>query len=130
MRQLIYRSVTTAPSGKAADDIPAILYDAIARNGLEGITGLLYCEEEAFLQVIEGHELSIADLLGRLIIDDRHRDLNILVDREIEGREFGGWTMTYRERRESVDDFDERLRVLLAGVSPETARYFRALVPA
>ena len=38
--------------------------------------------------------------------------------------------MVYRDRRESIDAFDDRLRVLLAGVSRETADYFRALVPA
>jgi hypothetical protein len=130
MRQLVYRSITTAPSGKAADDIPGIIYDAAARNGLEGITGLLYCEDDSFLQLVEGHDDAIDDLLDRLYADDRHRDLRILADREVDEREFGDWTMAYRDRRESIDAFDERLSVLLAGVSPETAAYFRALVPA
>jgi hypothetical protein len=130
MRQIVYRSITTAPSGRAADDIPGIVQDALARNGLEGITGLLYCEDDSFLQVIEGHDDSIDELLDRLEADKRHRGLRILTDREIAEREFGDWTMAYRDRRESVDDFDKRLRVLLAGVSRETADYFRALTPA
>lgn len=130
MRQVVYRSITTSPSGHAADAIPGIVHDAVARNGIEGITGLLYCEEDSFLQVIEGHDDSIEELLGRLEADPRHRGLRILTDREIAWREFGGWTMAYREHRESVDLFDERLRVLLAGVSQETADHFRALSPA
>ena len=130
MRQVVYRSITTTPSGRAADDIPAIVQDASARNGLEGITGLLYCEEDSFLQVVEGHDDSVEELLGRLETDPRHRNLRILTDRPIAEREFGDWTMAYRDRRESIDDFDARLRVLLAGVSGETADFFRALVPA
>lgn len=130
MRQVIYRSTTTAVSGTAAEDIPAILYDARARNGLEGITGLLYSERESFLQVIEGHDECVEDMLTRLEADSRHCDIRILVDREIDEREFGDWTMAYRDRRESVDDFDDRMRVLLAGVSPQTANHFRALAPA
>lgn len=130
MRQIIYRSTTTADSGRAVDDIPDILRQAVARNGIEGITGLLYIEDDAFLQVIEGPSDSMSDLLARLYDDKRHRDLTILVDRPIAQREFGDWTMIYRDRRESIDAFDDRLRVLLAGVSDETVGYFRALQPA
>jgi hypothetical protein len=130
MRQVIYRSITTALSGRATDDLPSIVQDATARNGLEGITGLLYSEDDSFLQVIEGHDDSIEELLTRLEADDRHRGIRILSDRRITDREFGDWTMAYRDRRESVDDFDDRLRVLLAGVSRETADHFRALAPA
>ena len=130
MRQIVYRSTTTASSGRAADDIPDIVRQAAARNGIEGITGLLYTEDDTFLQVIEGPSDSVSDLIARLENDTRHRDLTILVDRSIAEREFGDWTMIYRDRRESIDAFDDRLRVLLAGVSDETVRHFRALQPA
>lgn len=129
MRQIVYRSTTTAESGRAADHIPEILRQAAPRNGMEGITGLLYTEDQAFLQVIEGPPESISDLVARLQEDDRHRDLIVLVDRPVEEREFGDWTMIYRDRRETLDAFDHRLRVLLAGVSDETVGYFRALQP-
>jgi len=127
MRQIVYRSSTTAGSGRAADDIPDIVRQAAARNGFEGITGLLYSEGDVFLQIIEGPADSMSDLLGRLSEDDRHRDLTILVDRPVDDREFGDWTMIHRERREAPDAFDDRLRVLLAGVSDETVAHFRAL---
>jgi predicted CopG family antitoxin len=130
MRQIIYRSTTTADNGRAAEDIPGILRQAVARNGMEGITGLLYTEDDAFLQAIEGPSDSMSDLLARLYSDRRHRDLDILVDRTVMQREFGDWTMIYRDRRETIDAFDDRLRVLLAGVSDETVAYFRALQPA
>jgi len=130
MRQIIYRSLTTSESGRAADDIPDIVREAAARNGLDGITGLLYTEGDAFLQAVEGPIDAVSDLMERLQSDARHRDLTILVDRPIDEREFGDWTMIYRDRRESIDAFDDRLRVLLAGVSDETVRLFRALQPA
>jgi hypothetical protein len=130
MRQIIYRSTSTANTGRAADDIPGIMRQAVARNGIDGITGLLYTEDDTFLQAIEGPPESVSDLLQRLYDDDRHRALQILVDRPVAQREFGDWTMIYRERRESTDAFDDRMRVLLAGVSDETVGYFRALQPA
>jgi hypothetical protein len=130
MRQVIYTSITTNPSGCAKDDCMPILREAAARNGLDGITGLLYSQDSEFLQALEGPDDSIADLIASLEADPRHRDLRILIDRQTEDREFGDWTMVHRERRESVDSFDKRLHGLLLGVSPETADYFRALVPA
>lgn len=130
MRQVIYRSITTANSRQAANDIPGILRQAVARNGVEGITGLLYTEGDVFLQAIEGPEDSITGLIASLCVDHRHREMKILIDRPVEAREFGDWTMIHRDRRESADAFDERMRVLLAGVSDETVRQFSALVPA
>ncbi len=130
MRQIIYRSTTTAGSSRAADDIPGILRQAVARNGIDGIAGLLYTEDDAFLRAIEGPPESMSELLARLYNDERHRDLKILVDRPVTHREFGDWTMIYRDRREGPDEFDDRLRVLLAGVSDETVAHFRALQPA
>ena len=104
--------------------------DSVATLMPQGITGLLYTEEGAFLQAIEGPPDSMSDLLARLYDDERHHALEILVDRSIEQREFGDWTMIHRERRETTDSFDDRLRVLLAGVSAETVSHFRALQPA
>ncbi|MGN6817471.1 MAG: BLUF domain-containing protein [Sphingomonas sp.] len=130
MRQIIYRSTSTADTRRAVDEIPGILRQAVARNGVDGITGLLYTQDDAFLQAIEGPPESMTDLLARLYRDDRHRELQILVDRPVEHREFGDWTMIHRDRRESIDAFDDRLRVLLAGVSDETVEHFRALQPA
>jgi hypothetical protein len=127
MRQIVYRSTSTADSRRAADDIPGILRQAVARNGIDGVTGLLYTEGDAFLQAIEGPPESMSELLERLHADDRHRDLEILVDRPIEAREFGDWTMIHRDRRETADMFGDRLRVLLAGVSDETVNHFRML---
>lgn len=130
MRQIIYTSITTNPSGHADDDAVAITRQALLRNGLDGVTGLLYTQDADFLQVIEGPDDSIADLLASLLSDPRHRDLRMLIDRDIEDREFGDWMMLHRERRETVDAFDRRLHGLLLNVSHETAGYFRALVPA
>lgn len=63
--------------------------------------------------------------MERLLVDPRHRDVRILVDRAVEVREFGDWTMIYRDRLETADAFDRRVAALLVGVSEETAAHFR-----
>ncbi len=132
MRQVIYRSTTTAPSGRAAEDTPEILKSAQALNGVDGISGILYVEGPHFLQVIEGGAESIASLLERLFADRRHKDIIILSDKNVDHREFGDWTMIQRDPVDDVagykvDDFDERMRVLLFTAAPETIAHFSRL---
>ncbi|QKR99660.1 BLUF domain-containing protein [Sphingomonas sp. CL5.1] len=132
MRQVIYRSISTAASGLAADDAPEILKVAKALNGVDGITGILYIDGQNFLQVIEGEAESIAGLLERLLADPRHMDIAILSDTSIDEREFGDWTMVQRDPVDDIggfkaDDFDERMRVLLFTASPQTVEHFSRL---
>ena len=132
MRQVIYRSISTAASGRAADDAPEILKVAHGLNGVDGITGILYVEGRNFLQVIEGEAESIASLLERLLADPRHKDVTILSDISTSEREFGDWTMLQRDPVDDMasfkaDDFDERMRVLLFTASPQTVEHFSRL---
>mgnify|MGYP001094798341 FL=1 len=135
MRQVIYRSTTTALSGRAADDAAEILKAAQALNGVDGISGILYVEGADFLQVIEGSAESITGLLERLFADHRHKDITTLSDTNIDHREVGDWTMILRDPVDDIagfkaDDFDERMRVLLFTASPKTVMYFSRLAHA
>ena len=46
-----------------------------------------------FLQVLEGESEAIEDLLNRLLLDTRHVQLKIVLDRCTEHRLFPNWTM-------------------------------------
>ncbi|MBN8807619.1 MAG: BLUF domain-containing protein [Sphingomonas sp.] len=124
MRQLVYRSITTASSGLAADDCAAIAKGAYVRNGIDGISGLLFADGDTFVQAIEGEDGAVEALVARLKVDPRHGELDVLIDRIITVRDFGGWSMACRERGEHAADFAQRLRGLLSGVSPDIARHF------
>lgn len=124
MRQLVYRSITTVPSGRAADDCPPIAQTAYVRNGIDGISGLLFADGDAFVQAMEGEDDTIDRLMRRISVDPRHRDIVVLIDRPIDTRDFGGWSMACRERGEGAAAFADRLRGLLTGVSPDVAGHF------
>lgn len=76
-----------------ADDVGAIHRTAMQLNALEGITGLLIFNGTHFLQVIEGAEEAIDELLHRLRGDRRHDGIEVRDERFIDQRSFPDWAM-------------------------------------
>jgi hypothetical protein len=62
-------------------------------NALDGISGLLIFNGSRFLQIVEGDEAAIDDLIERLRRDDRHSALEIRDIRFVERRAFPDWSM-------------------------------------
>ena len=80
-------------------------------NALEGITGLLVFNGTHFLQIVEGSETAIDDLVERLRKDPRHTGFEIRDQRKIEARSFPDWSMelvrvnvSYFQARETIAD--------------------------
>lgn len=82
-----------AVDGLSAGDVDAIHQAALTYNPLDGVTGMLVFNGDSFLQMIEGAESAIDDLLGRLRRDKRHHSIEVRDRRSIEGRFFPNWTM-------------------------------------
>ena len=94
-----------------ADDLHAIHRSALKLNALDGITGLLVFNGTHFLQIVEGAEPAIEDLMGRLRHDPRHSSIEIRDEREVDSRSFPDWSMelvrvsaSYFEAKETVSD--------------------------
>jgi hypothetical protein len=102
------------------DDLLAIQETARHRNALEGVTGLLIYDGTRFLQVVEGGNDAIDDLLARLLRDDRHTALEVRDERWVVDRSFPDWSMEllrvntpFHEARNEID------HVLPAGTRAE-----------
>ena len=93
LKCLIYTS--WARPGIAAGDVDSILASARTNNPLEGITGLLIFNGNAFMQILEGAGSAIDALLERLSTDPRHSNMSIRDSRIIEERTFGSWSMAF-----------------------------------
>ena len=76
-----------------AGDLIEIHQTAKRLNALDGITGLLIFNGTRFLQIIEGDEAAIDDLIDRLRRDDRHSAVEIRDCRFAERRVFSDWSM-------------------------------------
>ena len=109
LKSLTYTSL--ARLDLTAVDLEAIHRSARESNALEGITGLLIFNGTHFLQIVEGAEPAIEDLMGRLRHDPRHSSIEIRDEREVDSRSFPDWSMelvrvsgSYLEARDTVSD--------------------------
>jgi len=75
------------------DDLNAIHQTARHLNALDGVTGLLLFDGSRFLQIIEGAEPAIDNLVERLRRDPRHSAFEIRDERFVERRSFADWSM-------------------------------------
>src|ERR1700761_981565 len=93
MRQLLYAS-NTQPD-LTPDVLDEILTASRHNNAMMGITGLLLYIDGGFLQMLEGDELALRELYGRIADDRRHSNLRQMLDREVATRAFPGWSMGF-----------------------------------
>lgn len=73
--------------------LAGILSAARRNNPRHGITGALVCRQDLYLQLIEGPEDAIDALYARIVADDRHCDVRLLLSEPMGARMFPGWAM-------------------------------------
>jgi Sensors of blue-light using FAD len=88
--QLTYAS---RPFGFDDAMLAGILLDARRCNARDGITGLLVCRADLYLQLLEGPEAAVDATYRRIGADDRHMDLRLLTRRTVNDRLFPAWAM-------------------------------------
>lgn len=95
IEQILYIS-TVAPNEKI--DLRSILATARRNNRANNITGLLMFNGKRFLQVLEGPADAIGATFERISRDSRHRGQVLLARKAIERREFGDWSMGFKDK--------------------------------
>ena len=90
LSRLIYCS---QPFGYDQPMLNGILADARTYNPKNHITGALICREDIFLQLLEGPEDKILLTYNRILNDDRHLDIELLVQEPCDDRLFPTWSM-------------------------------------
>jgi Sensors of blue-light using FAD len=90
LAQLTYAS---RPFGFDTAMLAGILLDARRCNSRDGITGLLICRADLYLQLLEGPEDMVTAAYSRIAADDRHMDLRLLTRRPVIDRLFPSWAM-------------------------------------
>jgi hypothetical protein len=95
LEHLIYASVATQVF--EAPQLAELLQKARASNELHGLTGMLLHSDAdgSFFQVLEGEPAAIDQLLQKLLLDERHSHLTLIIREPIPERSFAGWTMGF-----------------------------------
>ena len=89
--RLLYASRAAEPV--TAELLGSILRQSRQHNPAQGITGVLCCSGNVFLQVLEGGRTAVNRLYAHLVADTRHRDVELLAYESIVERRFAGWSM-------------------------------------
>ena len=90
LSRLIYCS---QPFGYDQPMLNGILADARTYNPKNNITGALICREDIFLQLLEGPEDKLLLTYDKILNDDRHLDIELLVKELCDDRLFPNWSM-------------------------------------
>ena len=88
--QLIYCS---QPFGYTLEILSSILTTSRVNNKKRNITGALVCREDIFLQLLEGPKQAIRETYDSITRDDRHLNVQHLIDHNIDQRLFPAWAM-------------------------------------
>ncbi len=73
--------------------LAGILSAARRNNPRHSITGALVCRHDLYLQLIEGPDAAIDALYVRIVADDRHCDVRLLLTEPMGERMFPAWAM-------------------------------------
>ena len=94
MIQATYISTPMRPM--STEDLMQILNSARLNNIQLGVSGMLLFTGSEFIQILEGEEKVIEELLATIKQDPRHRDFRIIEKKKITAREYADWTMGFK----------------------------------
>ncbi len=85
--------VSAAARDLREDELVAILEVSRRDNAARGVTGALAYHDRGFVQVLEGPEAAVEDLLARIARDPRQTGMSVFDRSRVDRRVFDGWAM-------------------------------------
>lgn len=121
MHRVIY--VSRSLVAGLSDAVAEIVSTSAARNAAAGLTGMLWSDGGYFVQVLEGPIEPLTATFVRISADERHTGLDIVVNREVQHRVFGDWSMAEADgSAAAVDNAVFLLGLTYAAVTPAQER--------
>ena len=93
MHMITYISDYKGDKAQIDKNLSDIITKAQQKNKALGVTGVLFYLNGQFLQIIEGEDETIKNLMAEITIDDRHTNVSILIDEKVEQRGFKDFNM-------------------------------------
>lgn len=113
MIQVSYISSATEPL--STQELLGLLQSCRENNAERGVTGMLLYGNATFLQVLEGEDQVIDDLIEQIRKDARHTNMQILSRTVIQRRQYSDWSMGFKRisdkdlrNIEGLRDFGEK----------------------
>lgn len=103
IHQLLYISFASGPVRKLM--IKEILAKASVNNPKLEVTGILICNSNIFMQLLEGKKENVEEVMERIKADSRHDQITIVYEGENTDRLFPNWSMAYKD----INDFNKEI---------------------
>jgi hypothetical protein len=104
--RMVYISTTTHPVsdsvGGVQKDVGRILMQARRNNPAHKLGGVLYFSNNYFFQCLEGEQEAVNNLYRKILHDPRHTDVQTVLVKRIDQRQFANWSMKYVASRDKV----------------------------
>ncbi len=94
MLSIVYISSATPPFSEAA--LSALLEQSRKNNARLQITGILLYKDGDIMQLLEGPEPALRELMKTIYSDRRHTGVIQLLEQEISARQFPDWSLEFR----------------------------------
>lgn len=90
----ISKAKTTLPGSAMPTLLPGILANGRANNAAHGISTVLVCKNGMYLQLIEGEPDDVDQLYKNICNDDRHEEIEKIIDVPVQERSFADTDMS------------------------------------
>jgi hypothetical protein len=102
--ELLYSSVATKKL--SGSELAQIVDVSVHNNSKSNVSGILVYHQREFLQLLEGPEEIVQELMEKISKDERHANIRVIWQHEIEVRGFENWSMGF-VNIDDIDDSDE-----------------------
>lgn len=123
-RRLLYAS--RARGDDRHSDQTAILRQARANNGLNGVSGVLWTDGRHYVQLLEGPPEAVSTIFDAIGKDGRHDEVRVLSDTVEPTRLFADWSMASLLPGETDAELRARLGRLLRNAPADIRAAFDA----
>jgi hypothetical protein len=88
--------VSVAAESMSQEALLSLLQQCLENNEASGVTGMLLYGNETFLQVLEGDEAVVDDVIAKIRQDPRHTRIQFLYRRPLAARQYADWSMGFK----------------------------------
>jgi hypothetical protein len=115
---VVYSSTATTVFTDA--DLAALLTVSRHNNARAGVTGMLLARHDRFLQVLEGPQPQVEELMTKISGDSGHRNVRVLLKESVDRRQFPDWTMSFQQLSSADEDHVPGYRKAFDDLSDES----------
>lgn len=109
---IVYTSEYAKNNETFIQDVENITACAKATNADYDISGVLLVHDKRFLQILEGDQKDLENLMSSISNDDRHKNIEILVDEKVAQKSFAEWGMATFDLSDDAGLNNETLKII------------------